>query len=320
MNDKRTAFTLVELLVVITIIGILVALLLPAVQSAREAARSVQCRNNLRQLALGAVNHEAAQGFLPSGGWGYQWAGDPDCGFGREQPGSWPFNVLPFIEQDNLRNLAAGKTLAEKKPLLRQMLEKPVATFHCPSRRPAVQYPTYTFTFRNADFPAQGSRIDYASNTGDSVELFWEKAPSGSDPSIVRSSTYAWPSTSSCTGTVCAFGGVQKARIRDGTSNTYLFAEKYLTPDDYYGFAEPADNQPVFVGFDWDFHRWTNYAPMRDKPGSFNSHAFGSAHPSSFHAAMCDGSVHAISFSISADVHSRLGHRADGAPTGWGTL
>src|SRR5690606_9271106 len=68
---KRSAFTLVELLVVIAIIGILVALLLPAIQAAREAARRSQCKNNLKQLALGCLNHHDTHKFFPTGGWGY---------------------------------------------------------------------------------------------------------------------------------------------------------------------------------------------------------------------------------------------------------
>src|SRR3977135_3561541 len=80
-RERSGGFTLVELLVVIAIIGILVALLLPAIQAAREGARRAQCKSNLKQLALGCLNHHDTQKHFPTGGWGYQWVGDPDRGF-----------------------------------------------------------------------------------------------------------------------------------------------------------------------------------------------------------------------------------------------
>jgi hypothetical protein len=88
--------------VVITIIGILIALLLPAVQAARVA----QCQNHLKQISLAALGHEQLIGWLPAGGWGYDWVGDPFRGFGRDQPGGFFYNCLPFMEQQTVHDLA----------------------------------------------------------------------------------------------------------------------------------------------------------------------------------------------------------------------
>ena len=134
-TSHTKGFTLVELLVVITIIGILIALLLPAVQAAREAARKAQCNNHLKQLALGCMSHEQANGFFPTGGWGYWWAGDPDRGFDRHQPGGWIYNILPYIDQGPLHAIGSGMAAADKRVALMTVLRTPLPTLHCPSRR-----------------------------------------------------------------------------------------------------------------------------------------------------------------------------------------
>jgi hypothetical protein len=93
------------LLVVISIIGVVVGLLLPAVQAAREAARRMQCQSHLKQLGLAALNFDSAHRRFPSGGWGYQWQGFADVSSLAGQPGSWTFSLLPFVEQDSLYHL-----------------------------------------------------------------------------------------------------------------------------------------------------------------------------------------------------------------------
>jgi prepilin-type N-terminal cleavage/methylation domain-containing protein len=107
-SDYRSGFTLVEVLVVIAIVGVLVAILLPAVQMARESARRSSCANNLKQLGVAVLLHEHSHGTLPTGGWGPDWVGDPRAGFGPKQPGGWIYNILPYLEQQNLHDLGKG--------------------------------------------------------------------------------------------------------------------------------------------------------------------------------------------------------------------
>ncbi len=146
-------FTLVELLVVIAIIGILVALLLPAVQAAREAARRANCVNNLRNIGLAIHEHVDGYGFFPSNGWGTGWTADPDQGVGKNQPGSWLFSILPFLEEQAVHDIGRGQPgwpiPAKKKIALAKTIETPIPIFYCPSRRPAQVYPVKLWAGKN---------------------------------------------------------------------------------------------------------------------------------------------------------------------------
>jgi prepilin-type N-terminal cleavage/methylation domain-containing protein/prepilin-type processing-associated H-X9-DG protein len=126
-STKRRAFTLVELLVVIAIIGVLVALLLPAVQYARESARRTQCENNLRQLVIGMHNHEHSYGYFPSA---YE-APNMDPGWG------WGSKILPFIEQKNMYETARIDMLkfgnGANPAMPNQYTESKMGTFRCAS-------------------------------------------------------------------------------------------------------------------------------------------------------------------------------------------
>ena len=311
---NRRAFTLVELLVVIAIIGILVALLLPAVQAAREAARRMQCKNHLKQWALGAQTHHDAQNHLPSGGWGWHWAGDPDRGFGASQPGGWFFNSLPFIEEVAIHDLGADLTGREKRDATRQMMESPVSILNCPSRRPSIPYPTYE-TMINSSEAIATARTDYAACAGD---LMYETI---SGPSSLEEgdTTYDWPDLpySKNTGIDTLRSTITLGKITDGTSNTYLVGEKYLNPGDYTaGLLSGSSDENAFNGFSTDHIRWTHfdYFPLQDRPGLELTPNFGSAHPNGFHMTMCDGSVHVISYGIEPFVHAQLGNRHDDIP------
>ena len=350
--SRRNGFTLVELLVVIAIIGMLVGLLLPAVQQAREAARQMQCSNNLRNLALACLNVEATTGHFPSGGWGFNWSGDPENGLGYKQPGSWCYTILPMLEQNALYQLPTdGYTASQKQDPsnvgMQTLLTTPVNVFHCPSRRSAKIYPTKDRPKVNFKLVASlgCNKTDYAGNVGHGTQsgIGVNQAPVHEKPSVSELKTYetsTWPDYSSThTGILYFLSRTQFSDIRDGTTNTYLLGEKFMVPT-YYEKCDQtsADDYSLFTGGDRDCLRttytgsynsnsqWvdgtTAFRPMQDRDGLSESTycmGFGSVHAGAFGMAMCDASVQRVSYQIAPEVHYCKGSRSDGkvASTLW---
>jgi prepilin-type N-terminal cleavage/methylation domain-containing protein len=321
----RSAFTLVELLVVIAIIGVLVALLLPAVQAAREAARRMQCQNHLKQFGLAFQNHHDTIKHLPTGGWGWSWVGDPDLGFGIDQPGGWVFNILPYCEAKTIYDIGAGTPGPPKKTHLTQMVSTPIKFFNCPSRRPAKVYqiPIANDVFFNFDPVPFGAKIDYSANAGDQLPPNDDQNGNGGKPPAPPP---AVPATYRFTGVVYQRSTVRLAEITDGTSNTMMVGEKHVSVQNYLTGLDQADNENLFVGFDNDTTRGMSNKrtgavgdirfPPRVDSRVADLRTFGSAHPGGFNGVLCDGSVRVFNYNIDENIYMRLGHRADGLPLG----
>ena len=264
-------FTLVELLVVISIIGILVGMTLPAVQAVREAARRVKCSNHLHQMALAFQLHHDSHSFFPSGGW--NWNSAPTQAIGRDQQAGWGFQILPYIEAQNVFDsdpvVAIGATNS---------------IFFCPSRRG----PQIVQLDDHYDPPLGVSPIDHA---------LCDYAASNREGN----------------GAVRRFEPVQFSDIYDGTSNTLLVGEKRLNvfnlgqpqDDDNEGYTTGFNEDTIRSTLEAPAQDYA--APTGD-----GEKLFGSSHPSLLNIALVDGSVRSISLSIDAETFRRLGDRDDG--------
>ncbi|MDO5114408.1 MAG: DUF1559 domain-containing protein [Planctomycetia bacterium] len=322
---KIAGFTLVELLVVIAIIGMLVGLLLPAVQQAREAARQMQCNNNLKQMALACLNYESSTRKMPSAGWTLEWVGDPDRGFGPAQPGGWVFSLLPFVEQNALFQLASDgdpvNITTPQKEGAQVTTVTPLAMFNCPSRRSPKEYAALTDRNRyNAtSCPETVAKGDYCGNagTGTTYRTF---SPSTMPQADEKIKANQW-SSATYNGVIYVVSKVTLGEIRDGLTNTYLIGEKYLRPEAYEGGTiDAADDFGMYIGMDNDTCRNVNNVPLQDRQGYGDSaEFFGSCHAGSFGMALCDGSVQRISYSIDNMVHYCFGVRNDGGMYSDGT-
>lgn len=329
---ERKAFTLVELLVTLAIIGVLAAMTLPGIQAARENARLSQCQNNLRQLGVAFLNHEQAQGHLPTGGWGYRWIGEPDAGYGRDQPGGWAYNILAYMEHDALRNLGRGGVdrfadpmNATRQAAFQELLSAPLAVLNCPSKRPNERWPyaydplnpfiavnSFSCSYSNG---CRVARCDYRVNSGSKT------AADQPGPALVQDpETYSWKFKLQETqnGICYQRSAVRMSQITDGASKTLIAGEKYLNPNRYFDGEDSADDQCVFTGHDRDNAGYTangseSMPPQRDRPGLGLSFYFGSPHAAGLNVVLCDGSSQLVQFDVDEDVWRRFGGRNESA-------
>ena len=229
--QRRVGFTLIELLCVIAIIGILIALLMPAIQAAREAARRTQCANNLKQIGLAAIQYERIQRLYANQ---------------VEVPlyeASWITAILPQLEETPLYNAwaqAVGYRLYGSHPTdplrWRDVLATTVSTFYCPTRRAPVAYRSAHYTFNST--PAVTARNDYALNGGCSQQpdQFPVKWPGVWGPIKTGSSN----SSAANSKPVCA------KDITDGLGKTYCVAEKSMNVKDYTTGLDGGDNGSIY--------------------------------------------------------------------------
>lgn len=286
----RAAFTLVELLVVIAIIGILVALLLPAVQAAREAARRSQCVNNLKQIGLATLNFHDVNKVMPAARW-------------KDTYQTWFACVMPYLEASNEYALwDFSRNYSDNVNKKARTVYMPM--FFCPSRRGGTGEGLMAPASAPSIYSVQGATGDYAGNHGKNVQ----GASASPDPKtgsripddfgvIVTPPCFEFSNCPNFKSTI-AF-----KKITDGTSKTFLAGEKHVPVSEYGKEASPDDS--IYQGDFISNHcrgagllcppaRESEY--VGDNP--YWGNLFGSKHPGITQFVFCDGSVRGVSLDV----------------------
>jgi prepilin-type N-terminal cleavage/methylation domain-containing protein len=283
MKPARGGFTLVELLVVIAIIGVLMGLLLPAVNSAREAGRKATCLNNLKNLGLASNLHLSQTKRYPTGGWGPLWVGYADAGSGANQPGGWVYNLLPYLENVALHDATTGSADGPMQQAIGKQVTVVLAIMNCPSRRGTQLYPIGDSTLGSLYDPIGTGTIsipttpgvmkgDYAANAGVRYDTSGE-VPNGASIGTTAGtefpSSYAngkagtgFNSAHRWTGVIYQRSTLSDGSVKDGTSHTYLIGEKFVGQRHYEDGVYPGDKGNVYSGMGSDNIRTTYVKPV----------------------------------------------------------